>query len=243
MAGLPVGCFSAAPCRLTTTISAGRTRLVRTGPETIGIGGGVVYFKLSSATRAALARRHPARLPVTVNVRDSSGMAATSNIQLIPFVSSGPSSIHGAAQSGPLRIIGSTDFVANGHVGGLLAGCFAAAPCHASITMTAAGKTIARTRSQMLGVNELGYLFFTLTNAGHNLLLRNHTNRLGVRVRVTIAAIGAGSTTTTTTTTSAGSSGGGSTTSGSGATGVGTAPSPIAASSTVSAAINLVAFR
>jgi Domain of unknown function (DUF1906) len=228
--GLPVGCFSAAPCRLTTALYLGTTRLVRTGPETIGVGGGLVYFKLYPAARAILAHRHPARLPVTVVVRDVSGMRATSTIQLTPFFTSGPGSAHGNGQAGPLRLIGATEFVSNGRVGGLLAGCFAAAPCQASFTMTAAGQTIARTGPQMLGVNELGYLFFTLTNVGHQMLLSKHSNRLPVRVKIALAGSGAapGSTSST------GSSG---------ATGVGVAPAPSASASTVSASVSLVSFR
>lgn len=236
MGGLPVGCFSAAPCRLSTSIYAGRARIARTGPETVGVGGGLVYFKLSPSTRAALMRRHPARWPVKIVVRDASGMRTSSNVQLIPFVTSGFGSPLGAAQPGPLRLIGSTEFVSNGRVGGVLAGCFAAAPCHASLTIIAGGKTIARSRTQMVGVNQLGYVIFSLSNAGHNLLLHTHSNRLGVRLKVTVAGTGSSSTNTTTTTSSSGGAG-------TGVTGVGVAPSPSPSPSTLNATVNLVSFR
>jgi hypothetical protein len=232
--GLPVGCFSAAPCRLTTSVYLGSTRLVRTGAEQIGVGGGLVYFKLYAAARATLAHRHPSRLPVKVVVRDASGMSATSTISLTPFFSSGPGSPHSGAPSGPLRLIGLTEFVSNGRVGGLLAGCFGAAPCHATFTITASGKTIARSKAQTLGVNELGYLFFTLTNTGRQLLLHRHTNRLAVKVKIAVAGTagssGSGTTSASTTTTG-------------GATGVGVAPSPSATATTVSASVGLVSFR
>jgi hypothetical protein len=142
-----------------------------------------------------------------------------------------------------MRLVGATDFVSNGRVGGLLAGCFAAAPCHASIILSSQGKTIARTKPQLLGVNELGYLFFTLTNAGHDLLLKTHANRLSSKVKVMIAAVSASPTSSSGPTTTGSAAGGAASSggAGSGATGVGVAPS--SGGGTVSSQLSLVSFR
>ena len=40
--------------------------------------------------------------------------------------------------------------------------------------------TVARTRPQLLGAGELGYLSFTVTSAGHKLLTKTKSNQLGV---------------------------------------------------------------
>ncbi|MBV9006809.1 MAG: hypothetical protein JO181_19235, partial [Solirubrobacterales bacterium] len=88
-------------------------------------------------------------------------------------------------QSQALRIIGGTDFVSAGGTGGTLAACFAASPCNPSTTITAAGTVIAHTTTGFLGVNELGYVPFTLTAAGHTLLTRAPGNQLPATVAIT----------------------------------------------------------
>ncbi len=187
MGGLPVGCLTGAPCQLTTTISAGKSTLVRTSPETLPVGGGLAYFKLSPTAHATLARASHRRLAVQITVRDVSGPSASRQLNLIPFTTSGPSPQRSINQSSTLRIIGTTDFVSNGWVGGILAACFAGSPCQASTTVTAAGNVIARAGPQFLGVNELGYLLFTLTGAGHSLLAHTRGNQLPAKVTITSA--------------------------------------------------------
>ena len=46
-------------------------------------------------------------------------------------------------------------------------------------TITAGRTTIARTGPEFLGVNELGYLIFTLTPQGHAMLARAHGRLVG----------------------------------------------------------------
>jgi hypothetical protein len=70
-------------------------------------------------------------------------------------------------------------------VGGILAGCFANAPCDVMTTITAGRATIARTGPELLGANELGYLIFKLTPQGHTMLARAHGNQLGAHVTIT----------------------------------------------------------
>jgi len=186
MAGLPVGCFSA-PCHVTTTITAGKTTLARTGPERIPVGGGLAYFNLSPIARAMLVRASHHRVAVKITVRDVSGASVARRLNLIPFATSGPGSHRSVTQVSALRIIGTTEFVStNGH-GGILAGCLASTPCHASTTIIAAGQIIAHTGPEVLGVNELGYLAFALTAAGQRMLTHAHGNQLPAKVTVTTA--------------------------------------------------------
>ncbi len=188
MAGLAVGCFSATPCHLTTTIIAGPSTLARTGPERIAPGGGLAYFNLASAGRAMLARTSHHRLAVKITVRDASGASATRQLLLIPFATSGPGRHRSVKQSPTLRIIGTTEFVSHGQRGGILIACLASTPCHASTTITAAGKIIAHTGPEVLGVNELGYLAFSLTAAGQRILTHTHGNQLPAKVTITSAS-------------------------------------------------------
>ncbi len=187
LAGLPVGCVKGAPCQVTTTISAANSTLVSTHPETIPVGGGLAYFKLPPAAHAMLARASHHRLAVQITVRDVSGPSASRQLSLIPFKTSGPSPRRTVSQSAALRIIGTADFVSNGWVGGILAGCSAGSPCRASTTISAGGSVIARAGPQTLGVDELGYLMFTLTAAGHALVAQNRGNQLPANVTITSA--------------------------------------------------------
>jgi hypothetical protein len=228
--GLPVGCFNATSCQVTTTVSVGKTRLVRTGRETVPVGGGLAYFKLSPSGQTMLRRARHNRLPVTITVRDASGKIATRGLNLIQFRTSGSSPVHGQEPSPALRFVGATEFVSNGWSGGILVACTASSsPCMSSATMKSGRTTIARTGPQFLGVNELGYLHFTLTATGHRMLVRKRGNQLPATL--TIATLGAGG---------AGAGGGSSTPSGGGTAlgGATTTTSP-----TATAQITLASFR
>ncbi len=183
-AGLPVECFQPTSCSLSTTVSSGRATLATTGPEQIPTGGGVVYFSPSSIARGLLRRSAQHRLEVKVVVRDSSGLGVTRQVNLVPFTTSGISPRRSLRQGGALKIIGTTDFVSHGWSGGILSACLAAAPCAATVKLTSAGKTIASSRSEQLGVNELGYLSFSLTAAGHKLITRAHGNQLAANLTI-----------------------------------------------------------
>ncbi len=185
--GLPVGCFNSSPCHLTTTISAGRTVLAKTGSEQIPVGGGLAYFTITRAAATLLARAHGRRLAVRIAVRDASGLSATRQLSLIPFATSGASAHRAVRQSSQMWVIGTTDFVSHGWVGGILAACVSGIPCHPTVTIAAGGATIARTGQQFMGVNQLGYLFFSLSAAGHRMLTESRGNQLPAEVTITTA--------------------------------------------------------
>jgi hypothetical protein len=183
LAGIPVGCFSTAACSVTSTITSGRALLARTTSERVPVGGGLVFFSLTNAGHATLARAH--RLAVRIAVRDASGASATRRLNLVSFTTSGRGPRRDVTQSSGLKLIGATYFVSQGWLGGILAGCFALSPCHISTTITAGAQTVASTGQQFLGVNQLGYLFFSLTATGHRLLASARGNQLPVRVTIT----------------------------------------------------------
>jgi hypothetical protein len=191
LTGIPVGCFTAGPCRITTTLTAGGTTLASTGPESIPAGsGGLVYFKLTPAGRVALTHAAGNRLPVTVRLHDASGASARTTLNLVSFATQGQAPVRSLSDSPSVRLVGATDFAFRDAVGGILAGCFASAPCQVSITITARGFTLAQTGLESLGAHQLGYLIFRLGARGRSLLAKAKGNQLGVTV--TVAAAGTG---------------------------------------------------
>jgi hypothetical protein len=207
LAAVPVGCLGISPCAVTTTVWSGRTTFATAKREFIPAGGGLAYFKLSTAAQKALATAHNHQLAVNVRVRSTTGRSATRKLTLSSFTTSGPGPARSGGQSSQLKLIGTMEFVSHGWVGGILAECLATTPCQATTTLTAGRTTVARTRPQTLGAGELGYLSFTLTGAGHKLLARTRTNQLGVTAIITTPAP-AGSTATPSPTGAGGSSGG-----------------------------------
>jgi len=186
LGGLPAGCFTGAACHIATTMSVGRTVIASTGRESIPAGGdGILYFKLTPAGRRMLSRALGHRLSVTVTARDTSGATASAGLSLVRFLTSGSGPHRSIGASGPLRIVGATDFVSSGWVGGILGGCFADASCDGVTTISVGRTTIARTGPELLGANELGYLTFKLTPQGHAMLMRAHGNQLGARITIT----------------------------------------------------------
>jgi Arylsulfotransferase (ASST) len=183
--GLPVGCFTSHPCHIKTSVWAGRTLIARTGSEYLAQNsGGLVYFRLSPTGRRLLARARTHRLAVRVTARDSSGARASVGLNLVPFYTAGRGPHRTLANSPTLRIVGLTDFVSNGRVGGILSACLSNTPCHAATTLSVGHTVIARTGTEFLGANELGYLMFTLTPAGRALLARAPGNQLNARVAI-----------------------------------------------------------
>jgi hypothetical protein len=186
LGGLPAGCFTGTSCRIVTAISVGRTVIARTGSEFLPAGrGSVLYFKLSPAGRKMLAQAHGRRLATRVTARDSSGVSATSNVNLVQFSTSGRGPGRDLKPSSTIRIVGTTDFVSHGQVGGILAACFGGAPCHPTTTISVGRTIIARTGSEFLGANSLGYLSFSLTPQGHAMLASASGNQLGALVTIT----------------------------------------------------------
>jgi len=178
--GIPAGCYTGTTCHVATTISVGRTTIATTGPESIQpTGTGILYFKLAPQGRILLRRARRARLPVEVRSRDLGGSVATANIMLIPFSTSGRGPLRTVEQSTLVRAVGVTDFVFAHGSGGILAGCASVAACPIAATLSVGRVTIATTRPELVGGNELGYLFFSLTAEGRAMLERAPGNQLG----------------------------------------------------------------
>ncbi len=191
LAGVPVGCFNTAPCALTTTIVSGKTQLATTGPEHIAPAGGLAFFKLSVTGRSLLARVPHRRLPVTIKIHATSGKTVSRALTLTGFTTAGAGPQRSADPSSTLKFVGTAEFVSHGWLGGVLASCVGAAPCQTSTKIVHAGKVIATAHPQLLGVGQLGYLFFTMTNAGHRLLARARGNQLAATATISAGGVSA----------------------------------------------------
>jgi hypothetical protein len=190
--GVPVGCFTAASCRVSTTITAAGSVIARTGRELIAAGGArIVQFKLTARGRVKLAAARRRRLAVRVVARDSSGATAASGLNLVPFATSGRGPSRKLSDAPTLRIFGTTAFVFRRTGGGVLAGCFALVPCDVTVSLHAGRSTIATTAPETLGANELGYLRFRLSARGRTLLARAKGNQIGVRASLADSVSGA----------------------------------------------------
>ncbi len=185
LGGVPVGCYTAARCSVTTTITVGRAVIAKTGTEPIGSDAtSLMYFRLTALGRALLTRAH--KLPVKISVHDvTSGVTTTDALTLVAFSTSGRAATRQLSRTGDVRVVGLTDFVSNGWVGGILAGCTGVPVCQTATTLSVGSTVIARTGTEAVGENELSYLLFTLTSQGHAMLTRAKGNRLTVRATLT----------------------------------------------------------
>jgi hypothetical protein len=184
--GLPVGCFTAAPCRLVTTLRVGRTVLGSTGQEAIGAGESAqVFFSLSPRGRRMLAHAPGRRLAVTVTVQDVNGPSTSAPLTLIPYSVSGSGPHVSVTQAKSFGIFGTSAFVSPSGFGGILTGCFTTTPCHLSATVTVGRTTIARTGTETIGARELGYVSFQLTGRGASMLAHARGNQVGAHVTIT----------------------------------------------------------
>ncbi|MHB8656484.1 MAG: arylsulfotransferase family protein [Solirubrobacteraceae bacterium] len=185
LGSLPASCAATYPCHIITTVYSGHSLLARTGSESIPTGSsGLLYFRLSPQGRRRLGQAPGGRLSVQVSTQDVSGMRATQGMSLVAFYTSGPGPHRAAINAASLRIVGLTDFVFSNGTGGILAGCVSVAPCHVRTTLRVGRTVIARTGSEFLGANELGYLVFTLTPGGRALLVHARGNQLGARLSI-----------------------------------------------------------
>jgi len=176
---VPVGCYLATPCQLMATIYAGRTRLARSAPQPFRPGGnGLLYYRLNWAALRLLSRLHDARVPVRVTVTDASGASTAANMMLTPYAISGRSPARSLRPGPVLGAVGTTDFV-HGWSGGILVRCSTVSACWISATLSAGRTTVASARAQPIGGMELGYVFFTLTRRGRQLLSGAAGNQLG----------------------------------------------------------------
>jgi hypothetical protein len=117
-----------------------------------------------------------------VTGQDVSKLSVSRYITLAPFSTSGAAPARTAGQGSSLRLLGLTDFVSPGGVGGILAECLANTPCHPKTTLSVGSTVIASTGSELLGGRSVGYLIFTLTSAGRSMLAHARGNQLGAAV-------------------------------------------------------------
>jgi hypothetical protein len=159
--------------------------IARTGAEQIPAqGGGILYFNLSGAGRSMLAHARGHRLLVALSGQDVSKLAVNRYITLVPFSTSGAGPARTASQSSSLRILGLTDFVSSGGVGGILAQCLSNSPCHTTTSVSVGKTVIASTGSELLGARSAGYLIFSLNSAGRSMLAHARGNQLGATVTI-----------------------------------------------------------
>ncbi len=181
--GLPVGCYLPTTCHLSTTVSLGRMTLSKTGAESIQSGSaGLVFFRLSPAALRLLDRTPAHRLLATVTIRDVTGQAAAASLALIPYSTRGRAPAHSLSPDPLIGPVGKTDFVYARGAGGILTSCGAVYACKISATLTVGRTTIAATRPELVGGRELGYVFFSLTSAGRQLLNLTAGNQLGANL-------------------------------------------------------------
>jgi hypothetical protein len=184
--GLPVECFAINGCRISTTIRLGKKTLVRTRGARVAAGGGIDHFPVTPAVHRMITAAGNKGLSTTVTVRTSSGRSATEVIRLVRFTTSGAGPRRRALSrsAGAVRILGGTEFVSHGWTGGILVACPQATPCTATPTVRVGRRAVAVSRSQTIGPEEIGYLSFQMTGAGHRLLMRAAGNQLGATVSV-----------------------------------------------------------
>jgi hypothetical protein len=184
--GLPAVCFNSKTCHIAVTVTAGRTVIARTGSEQIQAqGGGILYFTLSRTGRSMLAHARGHRLLVRLSGHDVSKLALNRYITLVPFSTSGAGPARTASQSASLQILGLTDFVSPGGVGGILGQCLSSNPCHTRTSVSVGKTVIASTGPELLGARSVGYLIFSLTSAGRSLMAHARGNQLGAAVTIT----------------------------------------------------------
>jgi hypothetical protein len=83
--GILAGCLTLSPCRVSATLSVGRTRIATTGPELVGGDElGYVIFSLTSRGRAMLAHAPGNQLGARLTLRYGDSIA-TGTIALVQF--------------------------------------------------------------------------------------------------------------------------------------------------------------
>ncbi len=186
---IPVSCPNTASCRVQVSIYDGGQRLTRSPMQGVSKRGTLATLPLTARLSRLVTTAPGRRLPVSVSVVSSAGQRASRTLKLIPYKTVGAPPARRVLSSSSIHILGRTSFVSNGWVGGVLVVCAANTPCSAGVRVTGrAGAVLATARTQSLGVGELGYLTFTMTNRGHALLEQSRGNQLGARVDVSASA-------------------------------------------------------
>ena len=190
---VPVSCPNTLSCRVQASIYDGKQRLTHSMAQSVSRRGTLISFPLTDRLNRLVAHASGRRLPVSVSVTSSGGARAIRTLKLIPYTSSGAPPARRILSSSAIHILSRTSFVSDGWVGGVLVVCTARTPCTAGLRVTTAdGRVLATARTQTLGVGELGYLTFTMTNRGHALLQGNAGNQLAARVIVSTATVPSG---------------------------------------------------
>jgi hypothetical protein len=145
-------------------------------------GTGLLFFRLTSPALRLLMRARAGRLPVSITVRDASGQSAGARLSLIPFSTRGRGPTHWMTPSPLIAPVGASDFVYRHGAGGILVACSAVYACRISATLAEGRTTIAATRPEVVAGRELGYLFFSPTPAGRQLLAHVPGNQLGANL-------------------------------------------------------------
>jgi hypothetical protein len=185
LTSVPVGCYSTTTCKLSATVADGTTVLAQSGQEGYAPGtAGLLYFQLSAAALATIAKSGP--ISATITVKDAGGArTATAPFELNSFTTSGAGPARSSTSSAGLAIVGGTTFVsATKGTGGVLVDCRSSVPCPLTTTITSGTTVIATTKREWIGADQLGYLFFSLTTAGQALLSHAAGNQLAAAISV-----------------------------------------------------------
>jgi len=187
---VPVGCLNTDPCAVQAAIYRGKKRLAHSAVQTLSAQGGTIRLPVTTGVLRALSTGVSRKVSVTVAT--GTGIRSTRTLELVPYSTSGPAPTRKTGPSTTLRILAKTLFVSDGWVGGVLVQCTAPTPCTASTRVTTHGGrvVVAVPRTQTLGSGQIGYLTFTMTQAGHRLLRASTGNQLGARVTVIPSAVG-----------------------------------------------------
>jgi hypothetical protein len=179
---IPVGCYRTTGCHIVATLSAGRTTVARTATQSLSAGGtGLLYYRPTTQGWKLLAHARGARLAVRVTLRDASGMVMSGNLTLIPFTTSGLVPARSATSNWMIGVAGLSEYVWGARTGGILVRCGAVYACAGTTATLSVGRTtIASSAPSVIGGRELGYVFFSLTGKGQQLLSRAKGNQLGV---------------------------------------------------------------
>ena len=183
--GLPVGCFSAHTCRVSATISAGRTVVAHTGNESVRANtGATVFFSLSGTGRSLLARARGHQLDVNIQLRSTDGASTSANMTVASFGTSGRAPATSLKPASSIALLSRTAFINHAGVGSLFVSCPSSSACHAVSTVTAGRTVLARTGAEVISGQDLGVVFFKLSGAALAQLNRTAGNQLPVQVTV-----------------------------------------------------------
>jgi hypothetical protein len=179
---IPVGCYLTSGCHIAATIIAGRTTVATAAPQAFrASGSGQLYYRLNRWGQRLLLRSHVSKLPVRVTITDASGATAHAKMALIPFATSGRGPARQLNPNSAVSAAGGTDFVTGG-AGGIIARCGTVGACQITATLSYGRLKLATSRPTMIGGLQLGYVFYSLTARGRQMLKQAKGNQLAVNL-------------------------------------------------------------